>query len=373
MSSEPPEHTTSGPATPLLGQLAGRVGLEFEHLFARLAEHLERLDDVAGDRAEVADELADSRQLLTRGRALIEQLVAFGGERNLAPTRHDLRALVGRWWPQLQSIVGPRHPLELYLRGAPVAEIDTDQLALALANLCSNARDASPPGAAIELHVTDRELDGEVVIELVDHGRGMPAELSARALEPFFSTKPRHTGLGLPAAAAIIEAHGGRLTLHSEPDTGTRVSIRLPSAPSQTEASMPAHARVRVLVIDPERLIARWMQRSLTSKGCDVRVAADVLAAREQLRDDWAELIVLDRNLPDGDGRNFALELALDRPERPLLFASSRTQLRRDRDRGLAPLPEHVHILDKPYSTRRFDALVSTTLGELRARRAASA
>ncbi|NJO53910.1 MAG: response regulator [Bacteroidales bacterium] len=69
-------------------------------------------------------------------------------------------------------------------------------------------------------------------------------------------------------------------------------------------------------MIDPERLIARWMRRSLTSKGCDVRVATDVLAAREQLRDDWPELIVLDRNLPDGDGRNFALELALDRPER---------------------------------------------------------
>lgn len=349
----------------LLGRLATRVGSEFEFLIARLGKHVERLDEVAGDRAEVQDELDDARELLARGSQLVRQLGAFGRSEAGPEAEQDLRGLLGAWWPRLQRTLGPDHPLELHLRGKALARIDEDAFELALENLCANARDASPKGATIELHMR-ASANAPIAIEVIDHGHGMTPEQLERAGEPFFTTKPRRPGLGLAAAQAIVDAHAGQLTITSTPGVGTAVHIRLPHAEPATHPE-PGARRVRVLVVGAERLILRWLQRSLTSKGCEVRVARDVLEVREQLHDrrSWPELILIDRNLPDGDGRNLAIELATAQPGRPLLFASSRAQLRRDRDRCLAPLPEWITIVDKPFSTRRFDEVARRVLGEI--------
>jgi two-component system cell cycle sensor histidine kinase/response regulator CckA len=363
----PSEHR-DGVEAELLGRLAARLAGEFEHLFGRLSQHIERLDEVAGDRAEVQDELADARDILGRGSEFVRQLAAFGGSRSLVPERRDLRSLLGRWWPQLQQIAGAEHPLELHLRGSSIAQIDEQAFARALANLCANAGEASPRGSTIELHASATAQ--AIHVAVVDRGHGMAPDLLERAGEPFFSTKPRRAGLGLAAARAIVEAHGGQLALDTTPGVGTTVHIRLPTivAGDAVQAS-PGVVPVRALIVAHERLIVRWMRRSLTSKGCDVRVASDVLEAREHLRLDWPELILVDRHLPDGDARNLAVELALDRPARPLLFASSRSQLRRDRDRALTPLPATITVLEKPFSTRRFDEVVRRVLADLQARR----
>jgi CheY-like chemotaxis protein len=346
----------------LLGRLATRVGGEFEFLIGRLSKHVERLDEVAGDRAEVQDELDDARDLLARGSELVRQLGAFAQIETKLAEVHDLRGLLGKWWPRLQRLLGPDHPLELHLRGRPMARIDADALGLALENLCTNARDASPTGATIELHVR-ASANTPIAIEVIDHGHGMALDLLTRAGEPFFTTKPRRPGLGLAAARAIIDAHAGQLTITSAPGVGTAVRIRLPHAePAGHTEPGPAARRVRALIVGAERLIVRWLQRSLTSKGCEVRVANDVLEVREHLQHGWPELILIDRNLPDGDGRTLAIELAVDQPERPILLASSRAQLRRDRDRCLAPLPEWITIVDKPFSTRRFDEVARRVL-----------
>jgi CheY-like chemotaxis protein len=347
----------------LLGRLAARVGGEFEFLLGRLGKHVERLDEVAGDRAEVQDELHDARELLTRGLQLVRQLAAFALPDTRPAEAQDLRGSLGNWWPRLQRVIGPEHPLELHLRGSPIARIDDGTFALALENLCANARDASPPGSTIELHVR-ASPNAPIAIEVIDHGHGMNAELLARAGEPFFTTKPRRTGLGLAAARAIVDAHAGQLTITSSPGIGTAVHIRLPRAELTLSSESPAGARPRALVVGAERLITRWLQRSLTSKGCEVRIAHDVLEVREHLHRNWPELILVDRNLPDGDGRNLAIELAVERPERPLLFASTRAQLRRDRDRCLTPLPEWITIVDKPFSTRRFDEVARRVLAD---------
>jgi CheY-like chemotaxis protein len=353
----------------LLGRLATRVGGEFEFLLGRLGQHVERLDEVAGDRAEVQDELDDARELLARGLELVRQLGAFALSDTRPAEIKDLRSLLGNWWPRLQRMLGSDHPLELHLRGSPIARVDEEALGLVLENLCANARDASPTGARIELHVR-ASPNAPIAIEVIDHGHGMAPELLERAGEPFFTTKPRRPGLGLAAARAIIDAHAGQLTITSAPGVGTAVHVRLPHAELTTHHEPGLGTRrVRVLVVGAERLIVRWLQRSLTSKGCEVRVANDVLEVREQLEHGgrgWPELIFVDRNLPDGEGRNLAIELAVEQPERPVLFASSRAQLRRDRDRCLAPMPEWVTIVDKPFSTRRFDEVARRVLAEVR-------
>jgi hypothetical protein len=108
---------------------------------------------------------------------------------------------------------------------------DRQRLSQVLVNLCTNACDASPNDARVE--VRGRHEDGQVVIDVIDYGSGMSALVRARAMEPFFTTKMagEGTGLGLSLVYSILTDLGGSLDLHSEIGIGTTVTVRLPAAP----------------------------------------------------------------------------------------------------------------------------------------------
>jgi signal transduction histidine kinase len=117
----------------------------------------------------------------------------------------------------------------------PDLELHVDSLRFGqiLSNLISNAVKFTPVGG--EVTVSAQLLpDGAVLVDVTDTGFGMRAEDIPRALEPFQQIDSSHargfpgTGLGLPIAKGLIEAHGGRLEIESSPGAGTRVTILLP-------------------------------------------------------------------------------------------------------------------------------------------------
>ena len=69
---------------------------------------------------------------------------------------------------------------------------------------------------------------GELVAWVRDRGRGIPEDDLPHVFEPFFTTRPEGTGLGMPTARKIIEAHGGRIDVESEPGRGTTIRVALP-------------------------------------------------------------------------------------------------------------------------------------------------
>jgi signal transduction histidine kinase len=103
---------------------------------------------------------------------------------------------------------------------------DPRRLREALLNLLSNALEASPPGARIEVQLSSSGKGS--AIEVVDHGRGISAEDLARVGTPFFTTRAGGTGLGVVITRGIAEQHGGCLKLESVPGRGTRAKILLP-------------------------------------------------------------------------------------------------------------------------------------------------
>lgn len=108
----------------------------------------------------------------------------------------------------------------------PLVQLDEDLLKQALLNLVLNAQHAMPEGG--EVLLTTRVDGGSVVLDVVDTGCGIPPEVQERIFEPFFSTRPGGTGLGLSTTRKIVEAHGGRIELRSEPGRGSKFTIRLP-------------------------------------------------------------------------------------------------------------------------------------------------
>jgi signal transduction histidine kinase len=113
-----------------------------------------------------------------------------------------------------------------------VALADADRLQRALLNLCRNAIEHSPHGGEVALHITRQA--NRALIEVRDAGAGMTKEQLAHAFERFYraersrSSAIGNSGLGLPIAKWIVEAHGGTLSLTSQPGKGTLASVGLP-------------------------------------------------------------------------------------------------------------------------------------------------
>jgi len=114
-----------------------------------------------------------------------------------------------------------------YLAGdLPTVLLDTEAFHGALLNLVLNAQEAMPKGG--QLVVRTMSTPDGVALDLIDTGSGMDEETRSHIFEAFFSTKSRGTGLGLPTAKKIVEAHGGWIACQSEPGRGTQFTIRLP-------------------------------------------------------------------------------------------------------------------------------------------------
>lgn len=111
----------------------------------------------------------------------------------------------------------------------PSILLDSETLEAALMNLVKNALEAMPGGG--QLIARTRVTRTGVALDLIDTGSGMDERTAMRMFEAFYSTKNGGSGLGLPTARKIIEAHGGRIGVHSEVGRGTQFTLEFPTPP----------------------------------------------------------------------------------------------------------------------------------------------
>jgi signal transduction histidine kinase len=128
---------------------------------------------------------------------------------------------------------GVRFVRDVHVSGALRA--DPRKVKQVLVNLVQNALDASPPGGAVRLAAADRD-GGGVVIDVLDDGPGLAAEVRGRLFTPGATTKAAGSGLGLTIARAIAEQHGGGLDLEARAEGGCRARLWLPATPPETPA-----------------------------------------------------------------------------------------------------------------------------------------
>jgi two-component system sensor histidine kinase HydH len=119
----------------------------------------------------------------------------------------------------------------------PTIAADEHQLEQLLMNLLLNAAQASAPGGVVRLSAAAHDSSVQIVVQ--DRGCGMTGEVLRRAFEPFYTTKARGTGLGLPICRKIVEAHGGTIGVQSSPGQGTTVTVELLQKPPQADAGSP--------------------------------------------------------------------------------------------------------------------------------------
>jgi signal transduction histidine kinase len=111
----------------------------------------------------------------------------------------------------------------------PDVHLDRHLFEQVLVAVLQNAMDASPDEGRIAI-MTATSPNNMVAVTVADDGEGMSEEIRKHAFDPFFTKKKDGVGLGLPYAQKIVELHGGKIDIASEPMKGTRVHIYLPAA-----------------------------------------------------------------------------------------------------------------------------------------------
>jgi len=109
----------------------------------------------------------------------------------------------------------------------PSIQLNAETLQAALVNLVKNALEAMPNGG--QLTVRTRVTRLGVALDLIDTGVGMDERTAMKMFDAFYTTKSGGSGLGLPTARRIIEAHGGRIGVHSELGVGTQFTLEFPT------------------------------------------------------------------------------------------------------------------------------------------------
>jgi signal transduction histidine kinase len=110
----------------------------------------------------------------------------------------------------------------------PLVPLDVDLFKQALLNLLLNAEQAMTAGGELIVQARFAEPDW-VRVDVIDSGAGMSEETTAKCFKPFHTTKPGGSGLGLPTTRRIVEMHGGRIEVQSEPGKGTQFTLWLPT------------------------------------------------------------------------------------------------------------------------------------------------
>jgi two-component system, NtrC family, sensor histidine kinase HydH len=213
-----------------LGQLTAGLAHELRNPLGTIKASAEMLQkQAAKNRPEVMNEMADYiGSEVDRMNGLVGSFLDFARPLKLRATAADLRKVFDDVVRDQTELARER---EVTLALAGVEEeltfnFDRDLLRLALSNLVQNGIQASAPGQTVTLRAQRRRDD--VLVSVSDNGEGIAAAHRESVFNPFFTTKPQGVGLGLALVAKIVDEHGGRIHLWSEPGRGTRFDLSLP-------------------------------------------------------------------------------------------------------------------------------------------------
>ena len=376
--SEGPDQAQSMDA---MGRLAGGIAHVFNNLLTAIACETElALARLPGDEP-ARKNLREIEKVGQRGAALARQLLAFSGRQVLHPKVLQLNHLLTGMEDRVRRFLG--NEIELRLELHPDLDrvlIDPDQFEHVVMNLVSNARDAMPEGGRLVLETMNADVPEEsnvhpmrsspgryVLLKVSDTGPGMQEEVRRHAFEPFFSTKGgmEITGLGLSTAYGIVTQSGGQILADSEPGSGTRFHIYLPSA---EQASMAAGVDAgqesgeweTLLLVEDEENVRKPLAQILAGRGYNVLAAADALEAI-QISQAYAgpiHLMITDILMDGLSGVELAERLSFKRPEMRVLFATGYPA-------GLtegANLGGEANLLKKPFSGRELTAKIREIL-----------
>jgi len=228
-----------------VGQLSGGIAHDFNNLIMIVKGNLRLLRKrLPPDAEQPLHYVVAADEALDRAAGLTQRILAFSRRQPLTPVPVRLSELVAGMSALLKHSVGETVEIETQLQACWWSRCDENQMENVILNLAINARDAMPDGGRLTIatrdvtlasapgDVTDFTPGAYVALSLRDTGIGMSEETRARAVDPFFTTKPlgKGTGLGLSMTFGFVRQSGGYLVIDSAPARGTEITLYMPRA-----------------------------------------------------------------------------------------------------------------------------------------------
>jgi signal transduction histidine kinase len=212
----------------VVGELAAAIAHEVRNPLAVIVNAvagLRRGSLREADRSTLLDIVEEEAGRLNR---LVGDLLRFARPFSISRQPVSLSEMANRF-----NEADPEARTVVRVDGSPDADtvwVDPNLFRLVFDNLISNARQSMRDGGTVAVRIREDLATSEpcVRIEIEDQGHGMAPDVRRRALDPFYTTRPSGTGLGLPIVQRIVEAHGGWLGIESAEGVGTTVTLHFP-------------------------------------------------------------------------------------------------------------------------------------------------
>ncbi len=372
-----------------IGTLAGGIAHDFNNILGAIVGNVELAAQDVGASHSAVESLNEIRKASRRAKDLVQRILTFSREQVQPQSVITLAAVVEESAKLLRASLPAEVELATTLEAdVPAVLADATQIEQVLLNLCTNAWQALEGQAGrIDIHLDAVTPDGETLdadanlwpgrfarLTVTDTGTGMDAATLERIFEPFFTTKPvgQGTGLGLSVVHGIVKAHGGAITVTSQPGRGSTFTLYFPAAEAAEESALPHHAAAElhavpggqhVLYIDDEEALVFLVTRMLERLGYRVSGYTRAAAALAAVRADPSQfdLVVTDLNMPGMSGLEVARELARLRPDLPVVLASGYIT---EELRALAPEAGVRQLMYKPNTVDELCAVVQRLVGE---------
>ncbi len=365
-----------------LGLAAGGIAHDFNNLLTAIIGNLSlsMMNAPVGAR----ERIEASKKASLRAQELAQQLLTFakGGApiKRTASMRQLLLDTVGFSLSGTNSRMQFTIPEDLW----PV-DVDAGQISQVISNLAVNAVQAMSEGGT--LYVAGENIDftapnappipptlipGRYVrIEVQDEGPGIPEEIAKKIFDPYFTTKPKGSGLGLATSYSIIKNHDGIIQLESNPSIGgARFILHIPASeaeiiPEEVAPVVKSARKGKILVLDDEEIICELVAYALTPLGYTVEQALDAPTAIAKYQTAMNkgipfDVVIMDLTIPGGmGGKDAVVKLREIDPNVRAIVSSGYAMdpiMSRYRDHGFAG------VIAKPYDVAELEQAVASVL-----------
>ncbi|KNZ70534.1 signal transduction histidine kinase, nitrogen specific, NtrB [Thermincola ferriacetica] len=314
-----------------LGILAGGIAHDFNNILTVILGNISLVQMLTPPDSEAYAQLEEMEKVTMQAKDLTKQLLTFAKGGAPILTTASIKQLI-------------RDTVSFVLRGSNVkcefsmppdlwaVKVDEGQISQVINNLVINSKQAMPEGGVLKVKAENVYIGtGEFIslaegryvkVTVDDQGIGIPEENLPRIFDPYFTTKPKGSGLGLATAYSIIKKHNGHIEVESEPGQGTRFYIYLPASPKQVCSkknihSYPLQGKGRVLIMDDEETIRYVVRSMLNHFGYHVEEARDGAEAIKLYRlakeaGRPFDVVIMDLTIPGGMGGKEAIAKLLD-------------------------------------------------------------
>ena len=219
----------------VIGETAAMVGHDLRNPMQSISGAVYVIKTQEGNLSENGKEMLHViEDAVERSDKIVNDLLDYSRELRLDLSTSNAKSLIDQ---SLSSMKIPKNVNVInHTKGQSTVEVDVEKMERVCLNLMKNAIDAMPNGGT--LTITNTESDGNLSISFADTGEGIREEVLAKIWSPLFTTKAKGMGYGLAIVKRFVEAHGGSVSVDTNPGKGSTFTIRLPLKPGAREVTL---------------------------------------------------------------------------------------------------------------------------------------